>query len=117
MPWDSKLKKGDSKMKKFKITQKRISLVVALTFLVFLFITFVHTTEVLTKGKELTGAEVYAANCGKCHSERYPSERTDEEGKLIVNHMRVRAGLTAKETKAVLEYLQENNEKSGRWFM
>ena len=96
-------------MKKIKITQKKISLVIALTFAIFLFITFVHTTEVLTKGKELTGAEVYSANCGKCHSERYPSERTDDEWKVIVNHMRVIAGMTAKEAKLVLQYLQENN--------
>lgn len=97
-------------MKKFKITQKTVALTLVLTFLAYLAIIFTYPTEVLTQGKELTGAEVYAANCGKCHSERYPSERTDEEWKLIVNHMRVRAGLTAKETKAVLEYLQENNE-------
>ncbi len=96
-------------MKKFKITQKPISLFLALTFVTFLFIIFAHPTEVLTQGKELTGGEVYAANCGKCHSERYPSERTDEEWKVIVNQMRVIAGLTAKETKLVLQYLQENN--------
>ncbi len=97
-------------MKKIKITQKTISLTLVLTFVTYLAIIFAHPTEVLTKGKELTGAEVYAANCGKCHSERYPSERTDEEWRLLVNHMRVRAGLTAKEAKAVLEYLQENND-------
>ena len=97
-------------MKITKITSRSISLILALTFGVFLVIIFAYPTEALTKGKELTGAEVYAANCGKCHSERYPSERTDEEWKLLVNHMRVRAGLTAKEAKAVLEYLQENND-------
>jgi cytochrome c1 len=97
-------------MKTTRITHKPFALILALTFAVFLIIIFTYPTEALTKGKELTGAEVYAANCGKCHSERYPSERTDEEWKLLVNHMRVRAGLTAKEAKAVLEYLQENNE-------
>lgn len=96
-------------MKKFKITQKPIVLFLALTFVSFLFIIFISPSEVKTQGKELTGAEVYAANCGKCHSERYPTERTDEEWKVIVNHMRVRAGLTAKEAKLVLQYLQENN--------
>ena len=97
-------------MTKIRITPKMISLTLTLTLVACLAIIFAHPTEVFTKGKELTGAEVYAANCGKCHSERYPAERTDEEWKLIVNHMRVRAGLTAKEAKAVLEYLQENND-------
>ena len=56
-----------------------------------------------------TGEEIYKANCQKCHYERYASERTDAEWKVIMTHMRVRAGLTAKETKLVLQYLQENN--------
>ena len=97
-------------MKSSKISLRPISLILVLTFVACLAIIFTYPTEVLTKGKELTGAEVYTANCAKCHSERYASERTDEEWQLIVSHMRVRAGLTAKEAKAVLEYLQENNE-------
>ncbi len=58
---------------------------------------------------EPTGEQIYKANCGKCHYERYASERTDAEWKVIMTHMRIRAGLTAKETKLVLQYLQENN--------
>ncbi len=97
-------------MKSVATSLKSVFLIGALVFGAYLVISLIQPAEVLTKGKELSGAEVYAANCGKCHSERYPSERTDEEWRLIVNHMRVRAGLTAKEAKAVLEYLQENND-------
>ena len=96
-------------MKKIKNSKKKIYLYLALFLAVFLLIILTYATEGLTKGKELTGAEVYSANCGKCHSERYPSERTDDEWKVIVNHMRVIAGMTAKEAKLVLQYLQENN--------
>jgi mono/diheme cytochrome c family protein len=60
--------------------------------------------------KNLDGAKVYAANCGSCHSERYPSERTDKEWSVIVMHMRVRANLTGAEARAVLEYLRANNK-------
>ena len=97
-------------MKGIKMNMRSISLILVLTFVAYLAIIFAYPTEALTKGKELSGAEVFTANCGKCHSERFPSERTDEEWRLLVNHMRVRAGLTAKEAKAVLQYLQENND-------
>lgn len=97
-------------MTKIQINTRMIGLTFVLTLIACLAVMLVIPTEVLTQGKELSGAEVYSANCGKCHSERYPSERTDDEWQLIVSHMRVRAGLTAKEARAVLEYLQENND-------
>lgn len=97
-------------MNRNKTNPRSIALMLFLTFVAYLAIIFAHPTVALTKGKELSGSEVYVANCGKCHSERFPSERTDEEWRLIVSHMRVRAGLTAKEAKAVLQYLQENND-------
>jgi len=63
-----------------------------------------------TEASALDGGKVYAWNCGACHSERYPKERTDSEWEVIITHMRVRANLTADQAKAVLRYLQENNE-------
>lgn len=62
-----------------------------------------------TSKTPLDGAKVFAWNCGSCHSERYPPERTDGEWEMIVMHMRVRANLTAEQAEAVLAYLQENN--------
>jgi cytochrome c5 len=59
--------------------------------------------------KKLTGAELYAINCNRCHAERYPTERTDAQWKTIMLHMRVRAQLPADDAKAILKYLQENN--------
>ncbi len=55
------------------------------------------------------GAKVYAWNCGSCHSERWPKERSDAEWEVIMTHMRVRANMTATQTEAVLHYLKENN--------
>jgi len=59
--------------------------------------------------KTLDGAKVYAWNCGSCHSERWPKERSDSEWNVIATHMRVRANMTVAQTEAVLRYLQENN--------
>jgi hypothetical protein len=59
--------------------------------------------------KKLTGEQLYAINCNRCHAERYPTERTDAQWKTIMLHMRTRAQLPAEDAKAILRYLQENN--------
>jgi hypothetical protein len=59
--------------------------------------------------KKLTGAEVYALNCNRCHPERYATEWTPSQWKTIMLHMRVRANLPAEQAKAVLKYLQEDS--------
>ncbi len=59
--------------------------------------------------QEMDGAKVFRDNCVKCHSERSPMEKTDAEWKVVVTHMRTLAGMTAKESRAVLKFLQENN--------
>lgn len=55
------------------------------------------------------GAQVYSANCGRCHNARASTERTDADWIPIVMHMRVRANLTRAQADAVLAYLQATN--------
>ncbi len=59
--------------------------------------------------KKLSGAEIYAINCNRCHPERYATEWTAAQWKTIMLHMRVRANLPADQAKAVLKYLQEDS--------
>ena len=59
--------------------------------------------------KKLTGAELYAINCNRCHPERYATEWTSAQWKTIMSHMRVRANLPASQAKAILKYLQEDS--------
>ncbi|MDE2027138.1 MAG: hypothetical protein KGK03_00850 [Candidatus Omnitrophica bacterium] len=59
--------------------------------------------------KVLTGEQLYAINCSRCHTERYPTERTSAQWKTILMHMRVRANIPADQAKKILKYLQENN--------
>ena len=59
--------------------------------------------------KKLTGAELYAINCSRCHPERYATEFTAAQWKTIMLHMRVRANLPAAQAKEVLKYLQEDS--------
>jgi hypothetical protein len=59
--------------------------------------------------KSLSGADLYAIHCNRCHSERYATEFTAAHWKTIMMHMRVRANLTAEQAREVLKYLQEDS--------
>ncbi len=57
--------------------------------------------------KKLTGSELYAINCNRCHQERYPTEFNSAQWQTLITHMRVRANLPAKQAKEILKYLKE----------
>ena len=59
--------------------------------------------------KKLTGSELYAINCNRCHPERYPTEFNSAQWKTLMTHMRVRANLPAKQARAILKYMQEES--------
>lgn len=59
--------------------------------------------------KKLTGAELYAVNCNRCHPERYPTEFNSAHWKTLMMHMRVRANLPAKQAKEIIRYLQDES--------
>ena len=61
--------------------------------------------------KALSGADLYAMHCNRCHPERYATERTAAQWKTIMLHMRIRANLPAVQAKAILKYLQEDSGK------
>lgn len=56
----------------------------------------------------LTGQELYAIHCSRCHSERYPTEFTPAHWRTIMTHMRVRANLPAEQAREVLKYLEQD---------
>jgi len=71
-------------------------------------ITIAKDVETAPVKKKLSGEQLYAINCARCHAERYPTEWTKGEWKTLMTHMRVRANLPAKQSEEILKYLQEN---------
>src|SRR6266568_8217358 len=67
------------------------------------------TTGKSEKKTQLSGADLYAMNCNRCHPERYATERTAGQWKTIMVHMRVRANLPTEQAKSILKYLQEDS--------
>jgi mono/diheme cytochrome c family protein len=61
--------------------------------------------------KNLTGAELYAVHCNRCHPERYAPERTEVQWKTILTHMRVRANIPAEQARLIQKFLQEESGK------
>lgn len=61
--------------------------------------------------KQPSGAELYSMHCNRCHPERYAPERTADQWKTILVHMRTRANLPAQHAREILKFLQEDSGK------
>ena len=59
------------------------------------------------------GAAVYGQQCGRCHAPRAPVEYSDRDWNVIMQHMRVIAVMTARDTRDVLAFLQASNGEEG----
>jgi hypothetical protein len=55
------------------------------------------------------GAVLWADNCARCHNMRDPREFSDDQWRVIVTHMRVRAGYTGQDARDMLTFLQAGN--------
>jgi cytochrome c1 len=56
-----------------------------------------------------SGAQLWGENCIRCHSTPSPAAYNNVDWATIGLHMRVRANLTAEETKKIVEFLQSAN--------
>ena len=55
------------------------------------------------------GAKLWADNCARCHNMRDPKEFRDDQWRVIIAHMRMRAGFTGQDTRDILTFLQAAN--------
>jgi hypothetical protein len=54
-------------------------------------------------------AELWSQTCNRCHNALSPDQYNPAQWEVIVHHMRLRAGLTEEEQKAIVEFLQSSN--------
>lgn len=59
--------------------------------------------------KEKSPAQSYEEHAARAHPDRYPNELTDAQWETAMLQMRVRAPLTARDHRKILQYLQANN--------
>lgn len=55
------------------------------------------------------GAKAWADNCARCHAMRDPKDETDRQWKVVMTHMRLRAGLDAQQVRDITLFLQGGN--------
>jgi len=63
-------------------------------------------TTTPVKVESLSGAELWAMNCSRCHMARNPGEFTAAQWRTILRHMRIRANLPASQAKELQKYLE-----------
>ncbi len=63
-------------------------------------------------GDFASGSKVWAENCNRCHNVRDPRDLRDDQWITSTFHMRIRAGLTGRETRDILTFLQASNTVS-----
>jgi len=57
------------------------------------------------KADIVNGSQVWADTCMRCHNLRAPDDLSKRAWSYSMNHMRVRAGLTGKETRDILAFI------------
>ena len=86
-----------------------IASVILVAAAVFAFGLFAARADGAKAGDMTHGARLWAENCNRCHNMRDPKEFDDTKWKVIVTHMRVRAGLTGQDARDILAFLQASN--------
>lgn len=94
-----------SRLRRYKL----IAVLAATTSAALIAMAGTETTTAPETAPGLTGAQLYAINCNRCHAERYPTEWTSAQWKTLMLHMRVRANLPGSQAKLILKYLQEES--------
>ena len=61
----------------------------------------------LVQGK--SGVQLWGENCMRCHSTPSPADFNDTDWSTIEMHMRVRANLTAGESKKIFDFIKSAN--------
>jgi len=56
----------------------------------------------------LNGAQVWSDVCMRCHNLRQPADLSSRAWKFSMNHMRIRAGLTADETQDIQAFILQS---------
>lgn len=79
---------------------------------IYSFVLILSAVSTVTKAQSDNGAKLWANNCARCHNMRDPAEFRDDQWRVIVTHMRIRAGLSGGEAREILQFLQSSNNVS-----
>jgi cytochrome c553 len=84
-------------------------IIIALSVIIGLVTVLSMSCTVSKKVQDKEGSELWSENCGRCHNAPGASNYTAQQWEIIGTHMRMRAQLTASETKKIVEFFQSSN--------
>ncbi|RXP54799.1 cytochrome c [Lutibacter sp. HS1-25] len=93
-------------IKKLKI-MKTILTVIAIGLIGIVAISCSPERAALVEGK--SGVQLWGETCMRCHSTPSPADFNDTDWSTIEMHMRVRANLTADESKKIFDFIKSAN--------
>lgn len=99
-------------MRKFKPQSNTRFLITKGIFVIIAYLgTITANAEEIGKSKDnaARGAITWSQNCARCHEMRDPREFRDDQWKVILSHMRLRANLTGQQQRDILAFLQSSN--------
>jgi len=98
-----------------RICKRFLNITLMLSLILFgeTFQQYAYASQLDTKDNSFArGAKVWADNCGRCHNLRDPMDYREDQWRVSIMHMRVRAGLTGQETRDVISFLAPNYVKT-----
>lgn len=110
MPWATIVGSFRSHMATETTVMKEARRLTTWTVCAWLAVCTAPATAAETAGTDGSGgAQLWAHTCARCHNMRDPQEFRDDQWRVIVTHMRVRAGLTGADARKILAFLQASN--------
>lgn len=67
------------------------------------------SAEQVVAYKNKSGAQLWGENCIRCHNTPSPADYNDTDWETIGLHMRVRANLTANQSKKIFDFIKSAN--------
>ncbi len=87
----------------------RLAKYALLAMLAIVMVSIAMAADYPEPGDFASGSRVWAENCNRCHNVRDPRDLRDDQWITSTFHMRIRAGLTGRETRDILTFLQASN--------
>ena len=66
---------------------------------------YAYADSLSDSGNAANGSKVWADNCARCHNYRAPTEFSAKSWHIVMQHMRIQAGLTGQEARDTYAYL------------
>lgn len=84
-------------------------LLLIIVFTTMIRVGYTQESNADNSGNKLSGAKLWAQNCGRCHNMRGLQEYNDVQWDIIVAHMRQIGGLPGAQARAITKFLQDTN--------